>query len=413
VAEPPRAAEEVIVRRATTADRLATSRLAQRAFSATAVDEPAVDEPAAGGRAPRAAEPPPPLTVVAEYRGQVVAVASATLRGQWFGGRRTMCAAVGGVTVGVEARGLGVGRALMTNLLTAAHEAGATTSALFPSTLRFYSELGYGIGGRRPVYALATADLRALVARRRPGLLLRRAGSGDAAAVSGLVRHRAARGSGLLDHSGADESMAEDPTGADSYVVELDGAVRGWCALGRRAPSTRDARYDLVVQDLVADSSDVELLLWRFVVADHPSALRAEAVVMPGSLMEYLDGRQEIVEDTPWAMRLLDVDAALVARGYSPGIKADLVLSVEDPVCPWNEGTRVLSVADGSARVRPAPGATPDAVVGAADLASLFTAHLDPVEAGHRGRLRGADDRTAGVLRGLFAGPRAWLAQTF
>lgn len=401
------ATREVTVRPAAPGDAPATSRLAQRVFSSTVRDEPG---PA--GR-PEVDGPPPPLKVVADHDGQVVAVASAALRGQWFGGRRTLCAAVGGVAVGVEARGLGVGGAVMRSLLTAAHEAGATTSTLFPSTHAFYTGLGYGIGGRRPVHALATAELRALAGRRPRGLGLRRAAPADAAAVAGLVRRRAARGNGLLDHSGADERVVEDPTDTESYVVELDGAVRGWCTLGRRPPSTRDAWYDLVVRDLVADTPEVELDLWRMVVGDHPSALRAEAVVMPGSIMEGIDSHQEVVEDAGWMMRLLDVDAALADRGYPPGVAADLVLQVEDPVCPWNDGTRVLSVSDGSARVRPAPDAAPDAVVSASDLASLFTAHLDPLEARRQGRLRSADEDTARVLRGLFAGPPAWLARTF
>lgn len=415
LAEPTKGPEdEVCVRPATGADRQAIQRLTSRAFSAAQVDEPnldaQVDRPEGAGDA----EEPPPLEVVAERRGVVVAAASARLRGQWFGGRRILCAAIGGVAVDREARGLGVGRALMDALLTAAYEAGAATSALIPSAHRFYASLGFGIGGRRPVFALSTAELRDLPARRPDNLRLRRATRADAAGVAALVLRRAARSNGLLDHHSLTESTAEDPTGSDSYVAEIDHKVAGWCLLNRREPSSRQANFDLVVSDLVADEPDVELTLWRLLVGDHPSALRAEAVVLPGSVLEdQLERQLDIVEDSSWMLRLLDVDAALTARGYLPGLAADLVLSVEDLGCPWNQGTRRLTVADGTCIVQPAPGATPDAVVTASNLASMFSAHLDPVHAHHQGRLRLAGDHTAATIRALFAGSPASLARTF
>lgn len=415
VAEPKLTDGELQIRRSNEHDRSATERLSRRAFSAADVDESDVDEEAdshlTGDPLPG---PEPPLEFIAEYGGRIVASASARLHGQWFGGRRVVCAAVGGVAVGIEARGLGVGGALMSALLSAAHDAGAATSALIPSTHRFYAGLGYGIGGRRPVYALATADLRRLAVARPAGLLLRPAVRADAPAVAALVRDRAARASGLLDHGGVDERATTDPTGRDSYVVEVDGAVRGWCLLRRRPPSTRYASYDLAVEDLAGDEPQIEVLLWRLLVGDHPAALRAEAVMPPGSVLEHhLERQREIAEGASWMQRLLDVDAALSGRAYPPSLTTELVLDVTDHVCPWNHGPRLLSVTGGTARVRPAPGLRPNAAVSVADLASLYTAHLDPFDARHQGRLRLADDATAASLRALFAGPPARLARTF
>jgi hypothetical protein len=87
-----RADEDVRLRDATPADRAATRWLTARAFSAGGGSEPGAGpgggDPTgnAGGRAPT---PPAPLEVVADSRGRVVATATATLRGQWFGGRPT------------------------------------------------------------------------------------------------------------------------------------------------------------------------------------------------------------------------------------------------------------------------------------------------------------------------------------
>ena len=51
-------------------------------------------------------------------------------------------------------------------------------------------------------------------------------------------------------------------------------------------------------------------------------------------------------------LRLIDVGAALTARGYSGG--CDVVLDVVDPVCSWNQGSWRLTVgADGVATCLP------------------------------------------------------------
>ncbi|NMM35695.1 MAG: GNAT family N-acetyltransferase, partial [Phycicoccus sp.] len=47
--------------------------------------------------------------------------------------------------------------------------------------------------------------------------------------------------------------------------------------------------------------------------------------------------------DSLW-LRLIDVRAALTARGYSSA--CDVVLDVVDPVCPWNQRAWRLSVDD-------------------------------------------------------------------
>ena len=57
------------------------------------------------------------------------------------------------------------------------------------------------------------------------------------------------------------------------------------------------------------------------------------------------------VSDSLW-LRLIDVDTALAARGYSGA--CDVVLDVVDPICPWNQRTWRLQVdPDGAATCLP------------------------------------------------------------
>lgn len=220
-------------------------------------------------------------------------------------------------------------------------------------------------------------------------------------------------------------------------LVDLDAQA------GCREPSSPRAHYDLVVEDLLADDWEVELVLWRMLVGDYPSAVRAEAVLPSGCVLEHhLERQQDVVEDGSWMLALLDVDGALGGRGYPTGVRADLVLAVPDPAMPdpavpdaavpvptrpyptvpdttvpdptgpEDSGTRRVRVEGGRALVQAAVGVEPDATVSPADLAGMFSGHLDPVTARRQGRLQ-SDEPTALLLRTLFAGPPAWLARPF
>lgn len=90
-----------------------------------------------------------------DARGRLVGKATDLGHEQWRGGRRVPTADVGGVAVVPEARGSGVGRALLTTLPAAARDRGAAVSALFPTVSAVYRALGWEVAG-------STADPAAL-----------------------------------------------------------------------------------------------------------------------------------------------------------------------------------------------------------------------------------------------------------
>nr|WP_255480546.1 GNAT family N-acetyltransferase [Quadrisphaera sp. RL12-1S] len=351
------------------------------------------------------------MVVAVEPTGAVVGCAQVRLRGQWFGGARLDAAAVSAVAVDPAHRGRGVGAALVTGALEHAAAAGAVVAALVPSAHRFYAACGFGVAGRRPVFELRARDLLAELPRVRRPEVLRPAEPSDAGAVADLVERRAAVVDGAVDHRWRAGGPADDPSGPGAWVLERDGAVRGWCQLDRSAPTQPGATYDGVVRDLVGGSPDDEVALWRHAVADVPAAAVVHALLPPGSLLEGLLERQVVpVEDGTWMLRLLDPTAALAGRGYPPSTSADVALVLDAPAGgPPEVGLRVTA---GAARVGPLPPSAPRVGLAVADLASVFTGHLDPVQARARGLLR-CDPGTAHALRGLFAGPPAVLTRSF
>ncbi|WP_432541452.1 GNAT family N-acetyltransferase [Kineococcus sp. SYSU DK002] len=378
-----------VVRAARPQEQAETDALVGAAFSAEPPRRRTPDGPGTAEPIARVA--------VDEDTGRVLATAVARPTGQWWGGRRVPAAALAGVAVDLTARGRGVGRALVADTFAAAREAGASLVALIPSTHAFYRGAGCGVAGRRSVYAIGTHDLRALPRDR--SLTHREATAQDAPRVAELVAAHGARTNGVLDH--------DERTGsAVPYVAERDGAVVGWCALGRRPVRPgHGGNYAVVVHDLVGADPAAELGLWRDLAADEPSAREVHALVRPGGLLEqHLPRQTEVVEDATWMLGLLDVPAALAARGYPHGLTGRVVLDVT------GHGVLTLDVTDGRGTVT--PGGTPSVRVGPADLASLYAGHLDPLTARHAGLLHG-DDHAVGLLRTLLAGPPAVLDRPF
>jgi len=125
---------------------------------------------------------------------------------------------------------------------------------------------------------------------------------------------------------------------------------------------------------------------------------------------------QSNVEDY-WMLRLVDVRAALLARGYPP-LDAELELDVGDELLPENSGRYLLALARGAARIS-APGeGTPSAAsrpqvrlsVGA--LAALYTGFATPWQLATAGRLQATEDALA-LLAHIFAGPAPGLPDFF
>jgi predicted acetyltransferase len=84
---------------------------------------------------------------------------------QYWHGRAVPMAGVGGVKVAPEARGRGVGRALMTALLTTIAEQGFVLSTLYPATAQIYRSLGWELAGGNYRAEVPGRSLGSLLAR--------------------------------------------------------------------------------------------------------------------------------------------------------------------------------------------------------------------------------------------------------
>jgi predicted acetyltransferase len=197
--------------------------------------------------------------------------------------------------------------------------------------------------------------------------------------------------------------------------------VRGFLAAGPDGPEayafvhvtrTEGLKQELQVTDLGATTPRGARRLLRF-LADHDSL--ADRVVWHGNPADAVLGH--IAEFFwkarvffPWMVRILDPKRALEARGYAPGMSAELHFDVRDATLPENDGRFVLEVAGGDGRVR--PGGRGTLRVDIRGLAAIYSGWTLPHSAKALGLLDAPTEDLA-LAAGVFASSTPWMSDMF
>lgn len=301
------------------------------------------------------------------------------------------CAGVSWVGVHPQFRRRGILRTLMSVQLRDVHERGREpVSALFAAEEGIYGRFGYGPAAR---------DLRLSVPR---GAALRDVPGADGVEVT-LERADADRHAELIGdcHDRAGRSrpgMVRRTTPAQRRLVLVDrphrhreaetlrvalavdagtdpatGPLRGYALFRRRAAWDGAVPNGAVqVRELVATDAAAARALWG-VLTDLDLTSRVETDPRPADdplLHLLVDARAAAPRfgDGLW-VRLVDVPAALAGRRYASEV--DMVLAVDDPVCPWNHGSWRLRGGPDGAECGPTT-AGPDLTVGVSELGAAY-----------------------------------------
>lgn len=344
--------------------------------------------------------------------GRLLAKAVDLEQHNWFGGRLVPASGVAGVAVAPEWRGTGLARQVLGALLVAARDRGAVISTLFRTHPGPYRRLGYEEAGALVWTTLPTAALAAT--RRPPDVALRPAEPADVPAVLEAYRTVARAGSGLLERSGPlfNTTPGAVLAGFDGITVAErgDGAIDGY-ASWNRGPGY-DAAGRLSVFDLIGLSGGATTALlailgsWAGVA---PTLHLRLPDPDPAVLLAPFVGTTERSRD-PWMLRVLDVPAAVAARGWPERLAGSVDLLLDDEVCPWNTGAHRLVLEGGEGRLEPGGGG--DVRLGARGLAMLYAGAADPAVLRRAGLLAGGAQHD-GFLRVATAGPRPALLDYF
>ena len=328
--------------------------------------------------------------------------------GQWFGGRSVPMTGIAGVAVAPESRGSGLARALMASTLTELSEAGVALSALFPATLPLYRACGYEHAGSRFRIGLRVCD----VGVAEKSIPIRPATDADRASIESVYESIARRSSGYLDRGdyiwnrvrrSNDEPVA-------SYVVAPEGSVEGYLYAVQK--KTTRARHKLIVADMGATTHRAARRLLGFIASDRSLG---DDVAWHGGPADAMMGllpecRFEVTLNEYWMLRVVDVAAALEARGYPAGLDGALELEVADSLIAANHGRFVLTVADGRAAV--VRGGTGRLKLDVRGLASLYSGFRDARALRVLGLAEG-DDASLDAATTIFASPPPAMPDSF
>ena len=344
--------------------------------------------------------------------------------GLWFGGRSVPTGGVTAVAVAPEDRSSGAGSQMMHHAIAEMRADGYPLAALYPATYPLYRRVGFESAGTRVAYRL---DLRQLHIRDNEPLAVERYAPAHEAAVRACYELRARRTAGNVARTPYMWSRMLTPVNAKvyAYVIHGDAGTQAGAAAGASAGiegfvafSHKDLglnpRYEILVRDLVALTPRAGRRILRL-LADHRSmAEHAIAWAAPSDPLLLLPGEEplRVVEHLRWMVRVLDVAAAIEARGFGACVAGEVAIDVRDDVVAENRGTFAITVEGGRARVRRTTAAPRAVAIDVRALAALYTGYLGAEELRARGGIDG-DDAELARLTSLFAGPAPWMAEIF
>ncbi len=318
--------------------------------------------------------------------------------GQFFGGRSVGLGGLAAVGVAAEHRGAGVAAAMVGDTLRALRDDGVPLAGLYASTQRLYRSVGFEQAGNRVAWKVG---LRAIDVVDR-ALPVTRVDGADALRPLYRPVH------GNLDRTDGIWDRIVRPHGAESWCYHVGD--EGYAVLGKE--SSGALYYHVVVRDWQAHTPAAARRLWTL-LADH-SSLGTEArwfgAASDPRTAHLSEQPAEIAGLQRWMIRVLDVAAALGARGYPAHVSGELHLDIADPLFPENAGRWVLTVEEG--RPHLARGGSGALRMGIRGLAPLYTGFFTPDALSALGLVDG-DPAALRTATRLFASPEPWMAEMY
>jgi predicted acetyltransferase len=358
--------------------------------------------------------------------GRIVAALQLHPLRQWVSGAALTCAGVGTVAIAPTHRRRGLGAALMSAALHAAHERGDAVSALYPFRMPFYGRLGYGQSGEALQYQVPPATLPDSPERRRVELLDTPGAQAEALELYGRWARtqccQLERG-GLL--------WAQLTGGHDRALVgyrSSAGTLDGYALVRYRADMPSKERY-LEVDEIVWTSADARRGLYGWIASLGDQWRSVLLRALPGHRLGDWLTEPRLPRGTapPWGLwapaatllmgpmvRLIDVRAAWEARRVEAGPALALSVELGDTQLPHNAGSWHLAFEAGRVAVeRRAAPAGLALRTDVATLSRLFTGALAPSAALQCGLLECDAPALLPSLDALLALPEPWTFDRF
>ena len=301
--------------------------------------------------------------------------------------------------------------------LEALHEQGAEAiCALWASEAGIYGRWGYGPATRAAELTIDSRDarLRAPAPERPRGAAPPELLPEIRAVYEAVWHHRpgmVARGDVFWDEAISDFEHRRTGEGRLRAVV-CDGGYALFAVRSRETEGRPDAV--VVLRELIAATPAAAAVLWDHLLGLALTRSVHWALAPADEPLAHMVGdaralRARVADGL--YVRLVDVARALARRTYAAPV--DVVLELEDPVCPWNAGRRRLA-GDASGATCEPTSAPADLALGVTELGAAYLGGTPLAALAAAGRV---EERTAGALgraSHALAGVREpWCAQPF
>lgn len=340
--------------------------------------------------------------LVAELDDRIAGVCRVRDYRQFFGGSAVPMGGIASVAVAPGGRGQGVATALLDGLLAEMRDRGHCVSALYPTVPPLYRGRGWEQTGNYE-RVLLRPELFALLPKPAKRTTLRRATEADVPGIHDCYLRFARTVDGMLDRATPafePEKLLEQDI--IDVVADEDGTIRGYVN-GERPDFEK-----VIVFDLIADDRETALALFanlaRWAGTCEEISLR---ITDPAwwQLLFNLPVLHE-VRNHPWMLRVVDLPAAVAARGWPAATHlapTSVDIEIVDEHAPWHAGRHRL-VAD-SGKVICEPGGEGAVRLHARALGPWFAGSADSTMLRRAGLLEG-DETAARVLDVLTGAPR-------
>ena len=288
-------------------------------------------------------------------------------------GSSSAIAGVANIAVQPTHRRRGIMTTMMHHQLKDVHRRGEPLAGLFASESAIYGRFGYGVGSLREEWSIERHNSGYSRRFDCPGAFAFIDPKDIGTLLPDVFRRSTMGRPGVFQkaaHLWQREAQAPEHRqggrGGIFYVGYYEGGQLEGYARYRTNVDT------VIVQELMATGRDAGAALWRFCF-DTDLVTRAEAERRPvDDPLPWMlaDPRrlQRGTRDGLW-LRLVDVAAALPLRKYA--VAGQLVIEVQDDVCPWNARRYFLEGSPEESTCQPTE-AEPDIAITVAALASTF-----------------------------------------
>ncbi|NKE60468.1 GNAT family N-acetyltransferase, partial [Lentzea sp. PSKA42] len=289
--------------------------------------------------------------LVAELDGRVAGVLGIGEYAQFYGGAAVPMGGIGGVAVDGATRGRGVAAALLDASLSTMREHGQPLSVLYATVPTLYRGRGWERAG---LFEWVELPMDRLLSAPRPTELIpsRPADESDLTALHDCYLEVARTIDGMADRRAPRIELEK--------VLEMDlvsvlpgpNGLRGYLT-AKREPGGDMGRlkvYDLIGVDVEAQLNLLaSLKSWAGTLDAIDLRITDPATL---NLLGATPMRYSVWTST-WMLRVVDLPAAVAARGWPRLANAAVDLEIIDDHAPWHAGLQRIVVEDGVVRVEP------------------------------------------------------------